>query len=130
MFKVKKQKEQILETIHDAEVLAGQLKAANEEIGERQSVANDQDEVIAVVYEELLAAEETIAAQTKTIATLKKTADAAKKAANEAMTKVKALADQISASAPSEGDTDETPVTEDKDQVKEETPADTSKEVD
>lgn len=125
MFKIKKQKEQILETIHDAEVLAGQLKAANEEIGERQTVANDQDEVIAVVYEELLAAEDTIEAQAKTIKTLKKTADAAKKAADEALKKVEELAAQISGSAPSEED----PVT-DKDQGETPASADTTKEVD
>lgn len=126
MFKIKKQKEQILETIHDAEVLAGQLKAANEEIGERQTVANDQDEVIAVVYEELLAAEDTIEAQAKTIKTLKKTADAAKKAADEALKKVEELAGQISGSASSEED----PVTDNKDQGETPASADTTKEVD
>lgn len=66
-----KQKDRALETVLAAERLAAQAEEATVKIGETENVNFDQDEVSAMIYEELLAAQETIAAQKNTISTLK-----------------------------------------------------------
>lgn len=66
-----KQKDRALETVLVAERLAAQAEEATAKIGKTENVNSDQDEVSAMIYEELLAAQETIAAQKNTISALK-----------------------------------------------------------
>lgn len=94
MFKVIRQKDQTLETILAAENLAAQAEEANAQIGETQNVNTDQDEVSAMIYEELLAAQETIATQDKTIKSLKSSITSQKKTIDELVSRVEAIEKQ------------------------------------
>lgn len=94
MFKVIRQKDQTLEALIAAENLTAQAEEANAQIGETQGVNTDQDEVSAMIYEELLSAQETIAAQDKTIKSLNKTVNAQKKTIDDLVERVEALEKQ------------------------------------